>query len=169
MGSVNETCLGPGCPGMPSLPGAHANFSCDSSSRRHAKNSRVCWSSVTRTACGASRLQSPCRIALVLNSAEKPAPDTCAPRPVQVQLESPARPDSGLNPLCAGPFLDEIPPPHSRSLHKTRYRTFRWSATFCLKLLSVNQNAWRPKLTWPNIRFGSMKWKFKPRTSVSGR
>ena len=101
MVGIDETRVGLGCAGMPPLPKPHANFGRDSSSRRDSENSGVSWAAVARTASGGGRLRTPRPNGMVLNTDEKPVPDSCVLDPM-----IPA-----LNPLVCRPFDLESPAP----------------------------------------------------------
>jgi hypothetical protein len=103
------------------VSGAHANHCCDSSSRRQSENSGVSRATLAGAAGGPGRLQIAHPTGMVLNTAEKPAPDSCASawaiptwNPLGVWLLI-------LNPRC-GPFLGRSAPQGS---HKTPSATLR--------------------------------------------
>ena len=98
---IDETRVGRSCVGMPPLPKPHANFSDNSSAGRHAENSGVSWAAVARTASGGGSLRTPRPNGMVLNTDEKPVPDSCVLDPM-----IPA-----LNPLVCRAFDLESPAP----------------------------------------------------------
>jgi hypothetical protein len=70
VGRTDETGMGSGRPGMPSLPGAHENCGSDPFPRRYWKNSRLSWPAVVPTACDPGRTHAFGSTGLVLNTAQ---------------------------------------------------------------------------------------------------